>query len=293
VVTGIVVTLLIALAVLVSKTLYHRLPEKAKKVFTSLKNKLMFNSVLRSLLQNFLPLCISSFVTLKYNEPKKSVTAYILLCLLCLCPFLVTCILRIQKHPLGHPKIKAMIGTLYLNLDTTDKPLALLFTPAFLVRRIVFALVAVIAENVLVQLFVTMYASLALIAYYAMVWPMNDTVNNVLQLGNEIFFFACTHMMLTFTDYTTDPVKRHYVGRVYLVILGVNIIVNLVLIAYTVTKLITSAYREYQQKKEDKSKQSSQAPSPSEQTPVVIDLSLPARGTLLHDMLQNYEMSEK
>jgi len=35
---------------------------------------------------------------------------------------------------------------------------------------------------------------------------MNDTVNNVLQLGNEIFFFTCTQMMLTFTDYTTDPV---------------------------------------------------------------------------------------
>jgi len=62
VVAGIVVTLLIALAVLVSKTLYHRLPETAQKVFTSLKNKLMFNSVLRSLLQSYLPLCISSFV---------------------------------------------------------------------------------------------------------------------------------------------------------------------------------------------------------------------------------------
>jgi len=169
VVAGIVVTLLIALAVLVSKTLYHRLPETAQKVFTSLKNKLMFNSVLHSLLQSYLPLCISSFVQLKYNEPNKSVAAYILLSLLCLCPFAVMCILRRQKHPLCHPKMKATIGSLYLNVDTADKPLALLFTPAFLVRRIVFALVAVFAENVLVQLFVTMYASLALIAYYVMV----------------------------------------------------------------------------------------------------------------------------
>jgi len=72
----------------------------------------------------------------------------------------------------------------------------------------------------------------------------------------------------------------------------VNVTVNLVLIAYTVTKLISSAYRQYQQKKENTSQQEQQAPPLNAQTTVVLDLSVPARGTLLHDMLQNYEMSE-
>jgi len=70
-----------------------------------------------------------------------------------------------------------------------------------------------------------------------------------------------------------------------------NVTVNVVLIAYTVTTLISSAYRQYQQKKENKSQQEQQAPPPNAQTTVVLDLSLPARGTLLNDMLQNYEMS--
>ena len=42
--------LLIGLVLLISKVCFHRLPEKVQKVLTSLKHKLMFNSILRSLL---------------------------------------------------------------------------------------------------------------------------------------------------------------------------------------------------------------------------------------------------
>jgi len=74
----------------------------------------MFNSVFRTALQMYLPLCISCFVSLKYaEEAKQSVSGYILLTVFLVSPFLVVCILRKQKFPLGHPKLKASIGTLY------------------------------------------------------------------------------------------------------------------------------------------------------------------------------------
>ena len=197
--------LLIGSVVLISKKCFHRLPDKAKKVFTSLKTKLMFNSLLRSLLQSYLPLSVSCMVSLVFAP---TAVGYILLAVLLLCPSAVICILRRQEHPLGHPQLRATIGTLYLNVDTVGRPGALMFTPLFMLRRLLFAWVAVVSENPLFQIFTTMYVSLALILFYVIVWPMNDTVNNLMQLGNEVFFLVCFHFALVFTDYTTDPVKR-------------------------------------------------------------------------------------
>jgi len=204
----------------------------------------MFNSLLRSALQTYLPICASCLVSLKYSEATQGrVTSIILLVFLSLCPFAVMFVLNKQKHPLNHPFYKVRMGTLYQNVDTVGKPLALLFTPLFLIRRLLFALFAVMAENVLVQLFVTIYASLVLILFYAVVWPMSDTINNVLQLGNEVFFFTCVHFMLIFTDYTTDPVKRQTIGYAYLSFVAFNILINIVLIAYTIKQQSQEAYR--------------------------------------------------
>jgi len=54
--------LLIGLLVLLSKKCCKCLPEKVKKAISSMKHKLMFNSVFRSLLQSYLPLYISCLV---------------------------------------------------------------------------------------------------------------------------------------------------------------------------------------------------------------------------------------
>ena len=200
-------------------------------------------------------------------------------------PFLVVCILRKQKFPLGHPKLKASIGTLYQNVDTVDKPYALLFTPIFLLRRLMFASVAVMSENATVQLFVTIYCSLALIAFYVIVWPMNDTVNNVLQLGNEIFFLVCVHVMLTFTEFTTDPVKRHEIGATYLYFLALNVTVNVALIGYTIIKQVIDYCRK--RKQEQPKPKPEKKPSDKETT----DVNLPNSSPLMLEMLQDYEMT--
>jgi len=239
-----ILALLTALVVMVVKKCFEGLPENVKNVLLSVQHKLMFNSILRATLQIYLPLSISCFVSLKYSESTgDKVSSIILLVFLSLFQFAVMFILNRQTHPLYHPFYLVRMGTLYLNVDTVGKPFALLFTSLFLIRRLLFAFCVVMIENVLVQLFVTMYASLVLILFYAVVWPMNDTVNNVLQLGNEIFFIVCVHFMLVFTDYSTDPVKRNTIGYAYLFFLAVNIIVNVALIAYTVVKKLQEAYR--------------------------------------------------
>jgi len=158
-------------------------------------------------------------------------------------PIIVVCILGRINHPLGHPYYRARFGSLYHSVDTVDNPLALMFTPLFMVRRILFALFAIVVNNVLVQLFVTIGASFVLVFFYATVWPMDNTVHNVQQLGNEIVFLWCLQFMLVFTDYTTDPEKRHKIGFVYLMFIGVATVLNLVLIGYTLFKQAQEAYR--------------------------------------------------
>jgi len=166
----------------------------------------------------------------------------------------VICILRKQRHPLGHPFFKVRMGSLYLDVDTVGKPFALLFTPLFLARRCLFALVAVVSDNVLVQLFVTIYASLGLVFFYATVWPMTDKVNNLMQLCNELFLLACVHFMLAFTDYTFDPFQRHQIGYAYLIFLAVNITVNVVLIGHVLVNSVKKWYRERKNKQSGKKK---------------------------------------
>jgi len=81
---------------------------------------------------------------------------------------------------------------------------------------------------------------------------MDNTIHNVQQLGNEIVFLWCLHFMLVFTDYTTDPAKRHYIGFVYLIFMAVVIVINLVLIAYTIFKELQTKYRTKNDKKDIK-----------------------------------------
>ena len=137
-------------------------------------------------------------------------------------------------------------------MDTCDKPLALLYTPLFLIRRLIFALTVILADNILVQLYVTMYTSLVLVLFYAVVWPMDGVVNNILQLGNEVFFLTCVHIMLAFSDYTPDPVKSHQIGVFYLIFLAVNVAANIGLIAYSIVKQSQTEYRKWKAAKEQK-----------------------------------------
>ena len=239
VISLVLLVLLIGLFVLLGRKCFHRLPDKAKKVFISLKHKLMFNSLFRSLLQSYLPLSVSCMVSLVFAP---TTFGYILLAFLLLCPPAAIWILRRQQHPLGHPRLKATIGSLYLNVDTVGKPGALMFTPLFMLRRLIFALAAVVIKNPLIQIFTTIYASLALILFYVVVWPMNDTVNNLLQLGNEVFFLVSFHFALVFTDYTTDPVQRSQVGIVFLVFSAINVFVNVALIAFKLYRSLKEYY---------------------------------------------------
>jgi len=261
VVAFVALAFIIGLIVLLGRKCFWRMPKSVKKVYLSLRNKLMFNSVLRSLLQSYLPLCMSCMVSITH-EGKAA--GYILLTFLALCPFVVIFILKRQTVALGHPYLKQRIGTLYQNVETVGKSQALYFIPLFMIRRLIFAIMATTVNDPLVQTFAMMYASFALIAFYVVVWPMSDTINNVIQLCNEVFLFTCVHISLTFTDYTTDPEVRHQIGNVYLVFLGFNVSVNVLLILITIIIQARIAYLNRKSKKAAL-KAPAPAPAPAEQ----------------------------
>ena len=234
------------------KTYYSRLSEKTRDIITSIKNKLIYNSVLRMLLQTYLNLCVSAMVTLNYGESALQVTAgLILFLILSVSPILVVYTLTKKRLiPIDHPMTIAKIGSLYLNVETDGKYTALLYTPLFLVRRLIFAVIVVtVKENGPLQILTTMHFSLLLILFYVMVWPMSDTVNNMLQLVNEIFFFVLTTFLLAFTDLVVDPVKHHKIGFAYLGLLVINVLANVALIARTLNDQVKDYCRKRKQKK--------------------------------------------
>jgi len=64
----VLLAVLIGLVIWIGKKCFSKLPDNCKKVFLSLRHMLMYNSVLRMLLQSYLPLCVSTMVSLKYSE---------------------------------------------------------------------------------------------------------------------------------------------------------------------------------------------------------------------------------
>ena len=176
-------SIMIALIYCIYQRAQYYWSEKYRNMVTAVKNKLMYNSVLRTFLQSYLSLCVSAVVSLNYAENAlQGTTGLILLVLLVICPIgVIYTLTRKRLIPIDHPMTKAQLDSLYLSVETDGKPFALLYTPMFLVRRLIFAgTVVILGGSPLLQIFTTMHVSMVLILFYAMVWPMTDTVNNML-----------------------------------------------------------------------------------------------------------------
>ena len=72
---------------------------------------------------------------------------------------------------------------------------------------------------------------------------MIDNLNNYAQLFNEIIILLCAWCLLLFTNYVPDPKTRHMFGQGYIYILGFNLAVNLVILAYSLGKKLRLALK--------------------------------------------------
>jgi len=264
----IVAVLLIAVLVLMRKHLEAKCHPSVKKVYRSVKQKLMFNSVIRTLLQMYLLTAISTLVSLANfdkngDRPGLNMTLAILIVIgLLAFPVFSYVHLKRNEDKLRTPDFKGSYGTLYQTVEYY-KPEALVYTSIFLGRRLFFAAtVAFLQSSVVLQVWLTVHASLLYMCWFVHVMPMIDWQNNAVQLINEYFFLFFSYYVYLFTDFVPDPETRYFFGTVYLWLLAANTGLNLVLIAIMVYQMVKQEIEKRKQKKVNKDKPQKKAVIP-------------------------------
>ena len=78
------------------------------------------------------------------------------------------------------------------------------------------------------------FLSMFLLSYYFSVLPMVDSINNFIQIFNEILVMLVIVTLFLFTDYVEDPETRYRFGGHLNVLLAANVGINLIVLVATI-----------------------------------------------------------
>ena len=220
-----------------------------QKLVSIISNKLMFNSILRAIMQTFLATSIAMWISLQQTDVSTTqgvtdlLIALAILCFTIVAPYLSLKLLRKKFERLREPTFKARFDSLYQNLDYY-KPKALPQTSLFLIRRLLFALVIVfLGGSIVLQILVADALSTLLLAFYLSVWPMVGLIHNAIQIVNEIVVLVALWLMFHFTMFIEDPQMRYNLGWRFLYFIGADVALNILFLFYFVGGKIYFAIR--------------------------------------------------
>ena len=186
-----IVLALILFSLLITLILFCRRMCKAKcckccqNIIRKVEAKLMFSSVLRSILVGYFLFCENCFYTLKqgkFDTPEDTISFLIgittLICLF-LFPILIHRFLMKNFDKLDKDWFKEKYQSVYTNVNHFKRN-ALRFNLYFCFRRMLFAFtMVVLTESSVFQILVTDAAMLGMCAFY-LSRPMKDRVNNLI-----------------------------------------------------------------------------------------------------------------
>ena len=190
-----IVALLIAITsvLLCRKYVIPRCPSCIKQLVTALERKLLFNSILRAVLEVYFNTCIILFISMRsintYTyEGKINFGVTVMIGLFCFSlPYFVWDWLRNNIEDLDSKRYRQSFDSLYMNIEIDKGNVAVAYTFVFLVRRLLFAyIIGQIMQGVTIQIFTIYFLSCFLLGYYVSVMPMVDRVNNFIQIFNEL-----------------------------------------------------------------------------------------------------------
>ena len=99
--------------------------------------------------------------------------------------------------------MKAKYDSVYQNVDYYKKS-ALAYTSYFLARRFTFAAIIVLCgASIVLQVFIADIMSTLLLIFFLSVRPMNDSVNNAVQIFNESAVLISIWLMFHWTQYVS------------------------------------------------------------------------------------------
>ena len=83
---------------------------------------------------------------------------------------------------------------------------------------------------------ITTSGSLLMLAFISMWMPMQEKINNYLEIMNESTFLILTYLNFLFTDFVANIDMRYNVGWIFLGVLGLNVGINFVVIIAIISK---------------------------------------------------------
>ena len=169
---------------------------------------------------------------------KQKITAPLTLLYVLILPIMLYWILYRNRVNLHKDEIKAQLGSLYMNYET-EKHSCLTYTMLFLYRRLLFAVVIAFCKvNVVLQVFLSSWSSIGLMAYLFLWQPMEADHYDFLATFNEAALCLAFYMMLLFTEFVPKPELRYAFGNLFLYLLYMNMGLNLILLGFEIFRMI-------------------------------------------------------
>ena len=237
-VIGGVLVVLICLILLLMK--FCKPGSKMHSLFLKIKAKLLWNSVLRFILQGYLKFTISTLFALyllSFSSEIKSVNAaisIIVFLVLLSMPVFFGILLHRNRDSLQTPELKAKIGSAYLGTRTADA-YQRLYSSVFLVRRMVYAILTILCisnPNILIHVF--LLTNILYIVYVGLVSPNDTVMSRRMEIFNESGLQLVTyHLALFPLAHSTDGEfdwgwsMVGTVGFVFAANLGVMVLVSI------------------------------------------------------------------
>lgn len=206
-----------------------------------LANKLMYNSVIRGLLEAYFLTAIATVYQLSNTDFAQDgyfnffVAIATAIYLLAFPIFSLRFLLR-NKDKLETPALNDKYGSLYQNVDPR-RSVALRFTTYFCMRRLVFAgLICLATQSLVIQVMIADFAILAMLVFYTSNLPMKDSLNNFVQIFNETAIILLLQTLFVFTDFMEDPVTRHDYGYYFLYYVAVLMLMNIMVLCFSLAR---------------------------------------------------------
>lgn len=128
----------------------------------------------------------------------------------------------------------------------TDSFWALMYTPIFIIRRLIFCILLLTSPTQqLSQVVIFILSTFLYIFYLAMVQPFEERISNIMSIVNESFVFVMSLLLLTFVDVVCCEDPRTQVNTGWFIIFWINLIcgINMIIALIDTVKGIISAVK--------------------------------------------------
>jgi len=159
-------------------------------------------------------------------------------------PFFVIKLLLANFKDLENSEIKESWSSLYEPMKTSNFPMVI-YMPLFLFRRLIFSFSTVLLTDwPIFQVNMLFLQSVILLWYLINYQPFTLTILNYLEIFNELCILAVTYPCLLFTGYLDlDPEAHYNTGWFVIFIVLINIVVNIMIVAYQTLKALGGAIK--------------------------------------------------